>query len=157
MEITLIVIGKTNAKYLIEGLDEYTRRLKHYITYNINILPDIKNTKNLTEEQQKETEGKLILNALKQGDFLVLLDERGKEFSSMQFSDYLQRKMNSGLRRLVFVVGGPYGFSKDVYNKADEKLSLSKMTFSHEMIRLFFTEQIYRAMTIIRGEPYHHE
>ena len=142
MEITLIVIGKTNAKYLIEGLDEYTRRLKHYITYNINILPDIKNTKNLTEEQQKETEGKLILNALKPGDFLVLLDERGKEFSSMQFSDYLQRKMNSGLRRLVFVVGGPYGFSKDVYNKADEKLSLSKMTFSHEMIRLFFTEQI---------------
>lgn len=157
MEITLIVIGKTNAKYLIEGLDEYTRRLKHYITYNINILPDIKNTKNLTEEQQKETEGKLILNALKPGDYLVLLDERGKEFSSMQFSDYLQRKMNSGLRRLVFVVGGPYGFSKDVYNKADEKLSLSKMTFSHEMIRLFFTEQIYRAMTIIRGEPYHHE
>lgn len=157
MEITLIVIGKTNAKYLIEGLDEYTRRLKHYITYNINILPDIKNTKNLTEEQQKETEGKLILNALKPGDFLVLLDERGKEFSSMQFSDYLQRKMNSGLRRLVFVVGGPYGFSKDVYNKSDEKLSLSKMTFSHEMIRLFFTEQIYRAMTIIRGEPYHHE
>ena len=157
MEITLIVIGKTNAKYLIEGLDEYTRRLKHYITYNINILPDIKNTKNLTEEQQKETEGKLILNALKPGDFLVLLDERGKEFSSMQFSDYLQRKMNSGLRRLVFVVGGPYGFSKDVYNKANEKLSLSKMTFSHEMIRLFFTEQIYRAMTIIRGEPYHHE
>lgn len=157
MEITLIVIGKTNAKYLIEGLDEYTRRLKHYITYNINILPDIKNTKNLTEEQQKETEGKLILNALKPGDFLVLLDERGKEFSSMQFSDYLQRKMNSGLRRLVFVVGGPYGFSKDVYNKADEKLSLSKMTFSHEMIRLFFTEQIYRAITIIRGEPYHHE
>lgn len=157
MEITLIVIGKTNAKYLIEGLDEYTRRLKHYITYNINILPDIKNTKNLTEEQQKETEGKLILNALKPGDFLVLLDERGKEFSSMQFSDYLQRKMNSGLRRLVFVVGGPYGFSKDIYSKADEKLSLSKMTFSHEMIRLFFTEQIYRAMTIIRGEPYHHE
>ena len=99
----------------------------------------------------------MILNALKPGDFLVLLDERGKEFSSMQFSDYLQRKMNSGLRRLVFVVGGPYGFSKDVYNKADEKLSLSKMTFSHEMIRLFFTEQIYRAMTIIRGEPYHHE
>ena len=157
MEITLIVIGKTNAKYLIEGLDEYTRRLKHYITYNINILPDIKNTKNLTEEQQKETEGKLILNAIKPGDFIVLLDERGKEFSSMQFSDYLQRKMNSGLRRLVFVVGGPYGFSKDIYSKADEKLSLSKMTFSHEMIRLFFTEQIYRAMTIIRGEPYHHE
>ena len=157
MEITLIVIGKTNAKYLIEGLDEYTRRLKHYITYNINVIPDIKNTKNLSEEQQKETEGKFILNALKPGDFIVLLDERGKEFSSMQFSDYLQRKMNSGLRRLVFVVGGPYGFSKDIYSKADEKLSLSKMTFSHEMIRLFFTEQIYRAMTIIRGEPYHHE
>lgn len=157
MEITLIVIGKTNAKYIIEGLDEYMRRLKHYISYNIMFLPDIKNTKNLKEEQQKETEGKLILNALKPGDFVVLLDERGKEFTSIQFSDYLQRKMNSGLRRLVFIVGGPYGFSNDVYNKADEKLSLSKMTFSHEMIRLFFTEQIYRAMTIIRGEPYHHE
>jgi 23S rRNA (pseudouridine1915-N3)-methyltransferase len=157
MEISLIVIGKTNARYLQEGIDEYIKRLKHYIPYSITVLPDIKNTKKLTEEQQKEAEGKLMLDALKPGDCLVLLDERGKEFTSVAFADYLQRKMNAGLRRLMFVIGGPYGFSQSVYDRADEKISLSKMTFSHEMIRLFFTEQIYRAMTIQRGEPYHHQ
>ena len=157
MEISLIVIGKTNARYLQEGIDEYIKRLKHYIPYSITVLPDIKNTKKLTEEQQKEAEGKLMLDALKPSDCLVLLDERGKEFTSVAFADYLQRKMNAGLRRLVFVIGGPYGFSQSVYDRADEKISLSKMTFSHEMIRLFFTEQIYRAMTIQRGEPYHHQ
>lgn len=157
MEISLIVIGKTNARYLQEGIDEYIKRLKHYIPYSITVLPDIKNTKKLTEEQQKEAEGKLMLEALKPGDCLVLLDERGKEFTSVAFADYLQRKMNAGLRRLVFVIGGPYGFSQSVYDRADEKISLSKMTFSHEMIRLFFTEQVYRAMTIQRGEPYHHQ
>ena len=157
MEISLIVIGKTNARYLQEGIDEYIKRLKHYIPYSITVLPDIKNTKKLTEEQQKEAEEKLMLDALKPGDCLVLLDERGKEFTSVAFADYLQRKMNAGLRRLVFVIGGPYGFSQSVYDRADEKISLSKMTFSHEMIRLFFTEQIYRAMTIQRGEPYHHQ
>ena len=157
MEISLIVIGKTNARYLQEGIDEYIKRLKHYIPYSISVLPDIKNTKKLTEEQQKEAEGKLMLDALKPGDCLVLLDERGKEFTSVAFADYLQRKMNAGLRRLVFVIGGPYGFSQSVYDRADEKISLSKMTFSHEMIRLFFTEQVYRAMTIQRGEPYHHQ
>ena len=157
MEISLIVIGKTNARYLQEGIEEYIKRLKHYIPYSITVLPDIKNTKKLTEEQQKEAEGKLMLDALKPGDCLVLLDERGKEFTSVAFADYLQRKMNAGLRRLVFVIGGPYGFSQSVYDRADEKISLSKMTFSHEMIRLFFTEQIYRAMTIQRGEPYHHQ
>ena len=157
MEISLIVIGKTNARYLQEGIDEYIKRLKHYIPYSITVLPDIKNTKKLTEEQQKEAEGKLMLDALKPGDCLVLLDESGKEFTSVAFADYLQRKMNAGLRRLVFVIGGPYGFSQSVYDRADEKISLSKMTFSHEMIRLFFTEQIYRAMTIQRGEPYHHQ
>lgn len=157
MEISLIVIGKTNARYLQEGIDEYIKRLKHYIPYSITVLHDIKNTKKLTEEQQKEAEGKLMLDALKPGDCLVLLDERGKEFTSVAFADYLQRKMNAGLRRLVFVIGGPYGFSQSVYDRADEKISLSKMTFSHEMIRLFFTEQIYRAMTIQRGEPYHHQ
>ena len=157
MEISLIVIGKTNARYLQEGIDEYIKRLKHYIPYSITVLPDIKNTKKLTEEQQKEAEGKLMLDALKPGDCLVLLDERGKEFTSVAFADYLQRKMNAGLRRLVFVIGGPYGFSQSVYDRADEKISLSKMTFSHEMIRLFFTEQIYKAMTIQRGEPYHHQ
>ena len=157
MEISLIVIGKTNARYLQEGIDEYIKRLKHYIPYSITVLPDIKNTKKLTEEQQKEAEGKLMLDALKPGDCIVLLDERGKEFTSVAFADYLQRKMNAGLRRLVFVIGGPYGFSQSVYDRADEKISLSKMTFSHEMIRLFFTEQVYRAMTIQRGEPYHHQ
>ena len=157
MEISLIVIGKTNARYLQEGIDEYIKRLKHYIPYSITVLPDIKNTKKVTEEQQKEAEGKLMLDTLKPGDCLVLLDERGKEFTSVAFADYLQRKMNAGLRRLVFVIGGPYGFSQSVYDRADEKISLSKMTFSHEMIRLFFTEQIYRAMTIQRGEPYHHQ
>ena len=157
MEISLIVIGKTNARYLQEGIDEYIKRLKHYIPYSITVLSDIKNTKKLTEEQQKEAEGKLMLDALKPGDCLVLLDERGKEFTSVAFADYLQRKMNAGLRRLVFVIGGPYGFSQSVYDRADEKISLSKMTFSHEMIRLFFTEQVYRAMTIQRGEPYHHQ
>ena len=157
MEISLIVIGKTNARYLQEGIDEYIKRLKHYIPYSITVLPDIKNTKKLPEEQQKEAEGKLMLDALKPGHCLVLLDERGKEFTSVAFADYLQRKMNAGLRRLVFVIGGPYGFSQSVYDRADEKISLSKMTFSHEMIRLFFTEQIYRAMTIQRGEPYHHQ
>ena len=157
MEISLIVIGKTNARYLQEGIDEYIKRLKHYIPYSITVLPDIKNTKKLTEQQQTEAEGKLMLDALKPGDCLVLLDERGKEFTSVAFADYLQRKMNAGLRRLVFVIGGPYGFSQSVYDRADEKISLSKMTFSHEMIRLFFTEQIYRAMTIQRGEPYHHQ
>ena len=157
MEISLIVIGKTNARYLQEGIDEYIKRLKHYIPYSITVLSDIKNTKKLTEEQQKEADGKLMLDALKPGDCLVLLDERGKEFTSVAFADYLQRKMNAGLRRLVFVIGGPYGFSQSVYDRADEKISLSKMTFSHEMIRLFFTEQVYRAMTIQRGEPYHHQ
>lgn len=157
MEITLVVIGKTNTKYLIEGIDEYCNRLKHYIPFSILQLPDIKNTKKLSVDQQKDSEGKSLLDVLKPGDCVVLLDERGKEYSSLTFSDYLQRKMNSGLRRLVFIVGGPYGFSNAVYERADEKISLSKMTFSHEMIRLFFTEQIYRAMTIIRGEPYHHE
>lgn len=157
MEIALIVIGKTNTKYLVEGIDEYIKRLRHYISYSIQILPDIKNTKKLTSDQQKDAEGKIMLESLKVGDYVVLLDEKGKEFTSIQFSDYLQRKMNSGLRRLVFIIGGPYGFSQDVYNRADEKISMSQMTFSHEMIRLFFTEQVYRAMTIIRGEPYHHE
>lgn len=157
MEIALIVIGKTNTKYLVEGIEEYLKRLRHYIPYSIQILPDIKNTKKLTSDQQKDAEAKIILESLKAGDYVVLLDERGKEFTSMQFSEYLQRKINSGLRRLVFIIGGPYGFSKEVYNQADEKISMSQMTFSHEMIRLFFTEQVYRAMTIIRGEPYHHE
>lgn len=157
MDITLIVIGKTNARYLIDGIEEYIKRLKHYISFQIQYLPDIKNTKKLSEQQQKEAEGEAFISSLRQGDNVILLDEHGTEMTSMQFSDFLQKKMNSGLRRLVFIVGGPYGFSKAMYERADGKISFSKMTFSHEMIRLFFTEQVYRAMTILRGEPYHHE
>ena len=157
MEITLLVIGKTNSKYLIEGIEEYCKRLKHYIPFSIQYLPDIKNTKKLSEQQQKDAEGTQFLASLNNADFVILLDERGKEMTSVQYADFLQKKMLSGLRRLVFIVGGPYGFSDAVYSRANDKLSFSKMTFSHEMIRLFFVEQLYRGMTILRGEPYHHE
>lgn len=157
MEITLLVIGKTNSKYLIEGIEEYCKRLKHYIPFSIQYLPDIKNTKKLSEQQQKDAEGTQFLASLNNADFVILLDERGKEMTSVQYAEFLQKKMLSGLRRLVFIVGGPYGFSDAVYSRANDKLSFSKMTFSHEMIRLFFVEQLYRGMTILRGEPYHHE
>lgn len=156
MDITLLVVGKTSIPFIKKGIEEYMQRLRHYIKYTIQEIPDIKNSKNLSEEQQKEAEGIQILNQLSTSDCVVLLDERGKEFTSVAFADELQKKMNSGLRRLVFVVGGPYGFSPAVYSRADSKLSLSKMTFNHEMVRMFFTEQIYRAMTILRGQPYHH-
>lgn len=157
MEISLLVIGKTNTRYISEGIDEYIKRLKHYIPFNMQIIPDIKNSKKLSEDSQKEAEGKLILSYVSAGDFVALLDERGKTLTSMEFANYLSKKMSSGLKRLVFIIGGPYGFSNSVYARADYKLSLSAMTFSHEMIRLFFTEQVYRAMTILNGEPYHHE
>ena len=143
--------------YLSKGIEDYSSRLKHYVPFEIKYIPDAKNTKNLTEAQQKETEGRNILAALDKSDHVVLLDERGKQFTSIEFAHYIERKMSTVQRRLVFVVGGPYGFSTDVYSRAAEKISLSSMTFSHEMIRLIFTEQLYRAMTIIRGEPYHHE
>ena len=151
MEITLLVIGKTNSKYLIEGIEEYCKRLKHYIPFSIQYLPDIKNTKKLSEQQQKDAEGTQFLASLNNADFVILLDERGKEMTSVQYADFLQKKMLSGLRRLVFIVGGPYGFSDAVYSRANDKLSFSKMTFSHEMIRLFFVEQLYRGMSFLRG------
>lgn len=157
MKITLTVIGKTNGKFLVEGIEDYTKRLSYYIPFNINYLPDVKNNKKLTEEQQKTLEGNSILNSLDKSDYVVLLDEHGKEFTSMEFSKYIEKKMSSIPKRLVFIVGGPYGFSSEVKDRANEKISLSKMTFSHEMIRLIFTEQLYRAMTIINNEPYHHE
>ncbi|MCM1318815.1 MAG: 23S rRNA (pseudouridine(1915)-N(3))-methyltransferase RlmH [Muribaculaceae bacterium] len=157
MEIQLLVIGKNSSGPLLEATELYLKRLKHYIQYSIKVLPDVKNTRTLSEEQQKNAEGKLLLGALQPSDFVMLLDERGKRYTSIAFADWLQTKMSSGLKRMVFVVGGPYGFSPDVYARADSKLSLSDMTFSHEMIRLFFTEQVYRAMTILRHEPYHHE
>jgi 23S rRNA (pseudouridine1915-N3)-methyltransferase len=156
MKITLIAIGKTDSKQLLSLQDDYCKRLKHYISFEMIIIPDIKNAKSRSEEQQKKAEGDEILKRVSNADSLVLLDENGKSFSSMGFSSYLQKKMNSGLKNLVFVIGGPYGFSEDVYNRSNEKLSLSKMTFSHQMVRLFFVEQLYRGFTILRNEPYHH-
>nr|WP_298993504.1 23S rRNA (pseudouridine(1915)-N(3))-methyltransferase RlmH [uncultured Polaribacter sp.] len=157
MKIKLLAIGKTDNKQLIQLIDEYQNRLKHYVKFELEIINDIKNAKNLSEDQQKEKEGVLILNRLQNTDQLVLLDDKGKHFTSIEFSKYLQKKMNSGIKQLVLVIGGPYGFSDTVYQKAQGKISLSKMTFSHQMIRLFIVEQIYRGFTILRNEPYHHE
>ena len=157
MKITLAVVGKISGGYLKQGIDDYTNRLSHYLPFNIQYIADAKSTKNLTEAQQKKQESKNILAAIDKSDYVVLLDEHGKEFTSMEFSRYIDKKMTTVSKRLVFVVGGPYGFDEDVYARANEKISLSKMTFSHEMIRLIFTEQLYRAMTILNGETYHHE
>jgi len=157
MTIRLLAIGKTDNKELQVLIDNYSRRLKHYVGFELHIIPDIKNTKHLSEEQQKNKEGLLILNKIESLDFLVLLDENGKEYSSVDFASYLQKRMNSGTKRLVYVIGGPYGFSEEVYKKASGKVSLSRMTFSHQMVRLFAVEQIYRGFTILRNEPYHHK
>lgn len=157
MQIKLIAIGKTDNKAIQALIDEYSSRLGHYIRFELEVIPDLKNTKSLSEAVQKEKEGELILKKLLPSDDLLLLDERGKSYSSLEFSDFLQKKMNSGLRQLVLVIGGPYGFSEEVYTRANGKISFSKMTFSHQMIRPFLIEQIYRAMTILRNEPYHHE
>ena len=157
MKIKLLAIGKTDNKQLTQLIDEYQNRLKHYIKFDFEVIPDLKNSKNLSEVQQKEKEGELILAKLQNTDQLVLLDDKGKQFTSVEFANHLQKKMNSGIKQLVLVIGGPYGFSDAVYEKAQGKLSLSKMTFSHQMIRLFVVEQIYRAFTILRNEPYHHE
>lgn len=157
MKIELAVIGKTSIGYLKQGIDEYIKRLKHYVPFEIKYIDDIKNTKNISEGQQKRTEGAKILSLLDKSDFVVLLDEHGKEYTSMQYSSYIQKRMLSGAKKVVFVIGGPYGFSQDVYDRANDKISFSKMTFNHEMIRLIFTEQLYRAYTIINHEPYHHE
>lgn len=157
MEIILLTVGKTTTSYIQSGIDEYCKRLKHYVPFSIKSLQDIKNSKKLSESQQKEEEGKLILANITSSDQVVLLDERGDLLTSRAFSVFLQKGMGSGRKRMIFIIGGPYGFSPEVYSRADCLLSLSRMTFSHEMIRLFFTEQVYRAMTIIRGEPYHHD
>lgn len=156
MKITLLVVGKTTSAQVESLIQEYQKRLTHYLPFALQVIPELKNTKALTSDQQKQAEGELILRAVAQSADLVLLDEHGKEFRSIEFADYMQKKMSSG-RDVVFVVGGPYGFSEAVYQRANGKISLSKMTFSHQMVRLFFVEQIYRAMTILRGEPYHHE
>lgn len=156
MTIKLITIGKTDNKQLTLLIADYTKRLSFYIKFVLEVIPDLKNSKNLSETEQKQKEGQLILSKIQTSDALVLLDENGKQHNSVDFSKYLQKYMNSGIKQVVFVIGGPYGFSEDVYKKANGKISLSKMTFSHQMIRLFFIEQLYRAFTILRNEPYHH-
>lgn len=157
MKITLLTIGKTEDKYLLEGIDIYLKRLKHYIPFKILEIPELKGTKSLTREQQKIKEAELIFKNIHSTDHVILLDENGQEFSSKQFSNFLNKKMVGGQQHLVFIVGGPYGFSEEIYLRSNEKISLSRMTYSHQMIRLLFTEQLYRAYTILKGEPYHHD
>ncbi len=157
MKIHFLVIGKTTGKYTTDAIEDYKSRLKYYIPFEMEVIPELKNAKNLSFEQQKEREADLIIKSLQPGDNIVLLDEKGKEFTSMQFSNYIEKKMHTVNKRLVFIVGGPYGFSQRIYEMASEKISLSKMTFSHQMVRVFFVEQIYRAFTIMNNEPYHHE
>ncbi len=156
MKTLLILVGKTTDRHFQAGIADYVGRISHYMPFDLVTIPELKNTKSLTEEQQKVAEGELIMRQLQTGDTVVLLDEHGRELRSVEFARWLEQKRNTA-RRLVFVTGGPYGFSEAVYARANEQLSLSKMTFSHQMVRLVFTEQVYRACTIIRGEPYHHE
>ena len=157
MKISLLVVGKTVHSYLNQGIDEYTKRISRYCPFSIQYIADAKITKSMSQEQQKQLEGDNIAAALDKSDYVVLLDEHGKEFTSVYFSTYIERKMQSVPKRLVFIIGGPYGFSKEIYGRANEKISLSKMTFPHDLIRLVFTEQLYRAFSIIHHEPYHHE
>lgn len=157
MKITLLLIGKTEDDYITKGFATYEQRLKHYISFETIVIPALKNTKALSIEQQKQKEGELVFKQIQTSDKLILLDENGKEYTSVAFSGFIQQQMNSGIKNVVFVVGGPYGFSDEIYKRANGKISLSKMTFSHQMVRLFFVEQLYRAMTILKNEPYHHQ
>lgn len=157
MTIKLLTIGKTDDRALQNLIDTYVNRLGHYNKFELEVIPDLKKTKNLSVEQQKQAEGKLLLEKWNTSDYIVLLDENGKQFTSEGFSEFIQKRLNSGMKQLIFTIGGPYGFSEEVYARANSKLSLSKMTFSHQMVRLFFTEQLYRAFTILRNEPYHHK
>ena len=156
MKVKLIVVGKTDQDYLQHGISLFHKRIIHYLPFEYQVIPDLKNTRSLSEEQQKEREGELLLGQIKTGDELILLDEKGKQFRSVEFARFLEKKMLDGTKNLVFVIGGPYGFSRSVYNLASAGVSLSGMTFSHQMVRLIFSEQLYRALTIIKGEPYHH-
>ena len=157
MKVQLVVIGKTTQDFVERGLSEFIARIKHYLPFEMTVIPDLKNTKNLSFEQIKEKEGELLLKTIIPGDFVVLLDENGKTFSSLQFAAYLEKKLHTTSKNLLFVIGGAYGFSQKVYAAAQEKISLSSMTFSHQLIRLVFVEQLYRSMTILNHEPYHHE
>lgn len=157
MKTILLLIGKTDNKHYVAGINDYAERISHYAPFEINILPDIKNTKNMTEQQQKEKEGEMICAYLRPGDIVVLLDEHGKEFRSQEYAKWVEKKLASSAKRLIFIIGGPYGFSQKVYDQANDLISLSKMTFSHQMVRLIFVEQLYRAMNILSGGAYHHE
>jgi 23S rRNA (pseudouridine1915-N3)-methyltransferase len=157
MKITLLTVGKTEDAYIKEGIDKYLKRLKHYTKLELIDLPELKNTKALTQEQQKSKEAELILKKLSATDHVILLDEKGMEFTSVQFADHINKKAIGSVQNLAFIIGGPYGFDDSVYQRANAKMSLSRLTFSHQMVRLFFCEQLYRAYTIIKGEPYHHE
>ena len=156
MKTLLLLVGKTTDRQFQAGIADYTERIGHYMPFELVTIPELKNTKSLSEYQQKAAEGEMILKLLQPSDTVVLLDEHGRELRSIEFARWLEQKRNTA-RRLIFIIGGPYGFSPAVYARANEQLSLSKMTFSHQMIRLVFTEQVYRACTIIKGEPYHHE
>lgn len=157
MKTQLILVKKTTDPHIAALIDEYAGRLRHYLSFDITVVPELKNNKKMTEQQQKQLEGEQIIRCLQPGDYVVLLDEHGRELRSVEFATWMTDKMNTLSHRLVFIIGGPYGFSDEVYATARQKLSLSRMTFSHQMVRLIFIEQLYRAMTIIRGEPYHHE
>ena len=157
MKIKVLVLGKTDAKALKELIQKYESRLRHYIPFSMEIIPDLKHTKNLSISLQKEKEGQLILNKTNTSDRLFLLDEKGKDYDSIEFSMFLQKQMNSGLKQMVLAIGGPYGFSEAVHKSAHGKISFSKMTFPHQMIRLFVVEQLYRGMSILKNEPYHHQ
>ena len=156
MKAILFLVGKTTEKHFNTGINDYVGRIAHYMPFEVKVIPDLKNTKNMTEAQQKQAEGDAILKQLQPTDTVVLLDEHGAEYRSIEFARWFENKQNT-VRRLIFIIGGPYGFSDDIYRRANEKISISKMTFSHQMIRLIFSEQLYRACTIIKGEPYHHE
>ena len=157
MKTEFWMIGKTAFPYLNEGMKIYEKRLKRYLSYQTLILPDAKNANKLPSEKLKEKEGELVLKKLNSTDLLILLDERGKQYSSIEFSNFMEKKLFSGKKRMIFLVGGAFGFSDEIYRRANEKISLSKMTFSHQMIRVFFMEQLFRAMTILKNEPYHNE
>jgi len=157
MKICLLTVGKTDIAWVREGLETYASRLRHYVPFSITEIPELKNVSALTQAQIKDKEGKLIMKLIKPSDRVILLDEHGKEFRSIEFSKEIQNMMTAGGRDIVFIIGGAYGFSEEVYGRCDGKVSLSKMTFSHQMVRAIFTEQLYRAFTIMKGEPYHHE
>ena len=157
MNIELIVIGKTDQQEVASLVEQYAKRVNHYCKFTVTTIADVKNTRNMAPSRQKQLEGEMILRLISEGDWVVLMDERGRQFTSMEYASWLQKRMLSGVKRLAIVIGGPYGFSEEVYQRANEKISLSKMTFSHQIVRAIFTEQLYRAFTILKNEPYHHE